>query len=401
MSLQKNILIISTILVLIAIATNVGSAEVKIDACACHSSFTGKLGAPVKEWLSSGHAKSKIICADCHGGDPTSMNRSVSMNRTYVKPPYKKFIGVPKKETIPELCASCHANETYMKKYDLEPNQYSTYLTSKHGVEALQKNNMDAPVCSDCHGAHKAAIPNPIAIVSADETHGCGRCHPLQSETYMQGPHYKGLVIGLEKYAKNATYNFSRGVPINNITTDMFIGPDCQTCHGSHGIVRTSAHTEFAWPNIRDVTYMKNTRCEKCHGDTAVQEGDRVKPSLEDVWAQFMAFQNTLDKARTRLEEANASIRWAEQVGVPRKYMNKIYEKYKQAENVTNEANGITIHNIEISTDKSIEAVKLSDDTIKLANQTIFQTGIRKAAMIFGIITIIGFGLVLYFRRTM
>lgn len=67
---------------LIAIATNVGSAEVKIDACACHSSFTGKLGAPVKEWLSSGHAKSKIICADCH------------------------------------------ANETYMKKYDLEPNQY-------------------------------------------------------------------------------------------------------------------------------------------------------------------------------------------------------------------------------------------------------------------------------------
>lgn len=109
---------------LIAIATNVGSAEVKIDACACHSSFTGKLGAPVKEWLSSGHAKSKIICADCHGRDPTSMNRSVSMNQTYVKPPYKKFIGVPKKETIPELCADCHANETYMKKYDLEPNQY-------------------------------------------------------------------------------------------------------------------------------------------------------------------------------------------------------------------------------------------------------------------------------------
>ncbi|MFQ6071550.1 MAG: hypothetical protein ACE5KT_02465, partial [Methanosarcinales archaeon] len=157
----------------------------------------------------------------------------------------------------------------------------------------------------------------------------------------------------------------------------------------------------FAWPNIRDVTYMKNTRCEKCHGDTAVQEGDRVKPSLEDAWAQFMVFEDTLDKARTRLKEANASIQWAEQVGVPRKYMNKIYEKYKQAENVTNEANGITIHNIEISTDKSIEAVKLSDDTIKLANQTIFQTGIRKAAMIFGIITIIGFGLVLYFRRTM
>ncbi|MFQ6061894.1 MAG: hypothetical protein ACE5J9_01785, partial [Methanosarcinales archaeon] len=180
----------------------------------------------------------------------------------------------------------------------------------------------------------------------------------------------------------------------------MFIGPDCQTCHGSHGIVRTSAHTEFAWPNIRDVTYMKNTRCEKCHGDTAVQEGDRVKPSLDDAWAQFMAFQNTLDKARKRLEEANASIQWAEQIGVPKKDMEKIYEKYKQAENVTNEATGITIHNIEISTDKSIEAVKLSEDTIKLANQTIFQTGVRKAAMSFGIIAIVGFGLILFLRRT-
>ena len=77
---------------LIAIATNVGSAEVKIDACACHSSFTGKLGAPVKEWLSSGHAKSKIICADCHGRDPTSVCNSWLIN--YIFPTKPLYYGI-------------------------------------------------------------------------------------------------------------------------------------------------------------------------------------------------------------------------------------------------------------------------------------------------------------------
>jgi len=109
------------------------------------------------------------VCTDCHGvhniQDPRTDQFRIAE---------------------PELCASCHADEELMSKYELSSDVYSIYKRSWHGVDiSVYKAKWptiwhDSAVCSDCHGIHDIrATHDPQSMVNPDNLLAtCQQCHP-------------------------------------------------------------------------------------------------------------------------------------------------------------------------------------------------------------------------------
>ena len=51
------------------------------------------------------------------------------------------FIGVPLRTAIPKLCARCHSDPDFMRRYNPRErvDQYAEYLTSVHGARASKQ----------------------------------------------------------------------------------------------------------------------------------------------------------------------------------------------------------------------------------------------------------------------
>ena len=117
-------------------------------------------------------------------------------------------------QRIPETCGACHANPTTMagfKRADGSPlptNQLAEYRTSVHGRALLQRGDLGAPACNDCHGNH-AAIPPGVAEVSRS----CSLCHSANASLFDGSKHKQAF--------------------------DSHNWPECGKCHGNHAIMKT------------------------------------------------------------------------------------------------------------------------------------------------------------------
>ncbi|HVP14474.1 MAG TPA: cytochrome c3 family protein, partial [Terriglobales bacterium] len=151
----------------------------------------------IDEWKTSVHCKKEALgdekvatCTGCHGvhgilppNDPDS-------------PVFKT--------NVPRTCAHCH-NADYLKGRAVRTDQYALYSGSVHGVALLQKGDLSAPACNDCHGNHGAAPPG-----FKDVTLVCGTCHGREADLF-EGSRMKA---GMDAMGK----------------------PGCVTCHSNHGV---------------------------------------------------------------------------------------------------------------------------------------------------------------------
>ncbi len=134
------------------------------------------------------------------------------------------------------MCEKCHGDN------------YDKTLDSMH-AEAAIAGNLDAPICTDCHGAHNVRPPDmPRAHIS--ET--CGQCH---SEIYTE---YKESVHG------NAL-----------IQEDNQDVPVCTDCHGVHNIhdPRT-AQFQVQTPEL----------CAGCHADQELMDKYGLTADVYDIY---------------------------------------------------------------------------------------------------------------------
>ena len=96
-----------------------------------------------------------------------------------------------------ETCEKCHSSN------------YEKTLDSMH-AQAAKSGNLDAPICTDCHGAHDVRPPDePRSLIS--ET--CRHCHTQIVDTYRQSVHGAALMA-----------DENQDVPV------------CTDCHGVHNI---------------------------------------------------------------------------------------------------------------------------------------------------------------------
>lgn len=201
-------------------------------------------------------------CIDCHGHhgilavtDPNS-------------PVYPNHVA--------ETCSRCHSDEQRMagRTYHGQPlghDQFAQWKQSVHGRALLEKGDLSAATCNDCHGNHGALPPGVDSVANA-----CGTCHQkvarLFAETQMK---HKFEEIGL---------------------------PGCVTCHGAHDI--SQPHDEML--GISD-----GTVCSRCHNPADSQYGATVAGA--DVARKI---RMGLDQLKDEIALAGSEIHEAERLGM-------------------------------------------------------------------------------------
>jgi hypothetical protein len=87
-----------------------GNAAAADSCVTCHAAVDDAAKGPADLIKNDIHIAHGLSCADCHGGDRTSDDPDVSMNKK------KGFKGKPARADIPKFCAICHSSPDFMRK---------------------------------------------------------------------------------------------------------------------------------------------------------------------------------------------------------------------------------------------------------------------------------------------
>jgi predicted CXXCH cytochrome family protein len=191
-------------------------------------------------------------CASCHGSHDIRFAKDVK-SKVYAT-------------NLPATCSACHSNAEYMKEYKIPTDQFEKFSKSVHGIALLQKRDVGAPACNNCHGNHGATPPGVESISKV-----CGTCHALNADLFSSSPHKKAF--------------------------DELRLPECETCHGNHEIVAATDELLGSAPEAV---------CSRCHS-----ESERVKG-----YHAAGAMRHLTDSLEISEKQARALIEEAEQKGM-------------------------------------------------------------------------------------
>ena len=132
---------------------------------------------------------------------------------------------------VPETCGACHANSVTMAGFKLADGsplpttQLAEFRNSVHGRALLQRGDLGAPACNDCHGNH---APSPPGVASVSRS--CSLCHSTNASLFDGSKHKQAF--------------------------DKHGWPECSKCHGNHAIEKTHDKMLATGPG---------TLCNDCH----------------------------------------------------------------------------------------------------------------------------------------
>jgi len=170
----------------------------------------------------------KADCEDCHSSHEFRVPPQGSAKRSEWH------------KEIPKTCGEkCH------------DEQFKSYIKSIHGEELLDKGNVKAAVCTDCHTAHSVSNTSSDAFKLAN-VNACGGCHKENFKSYTDTYHGQVNRLGYTYTAR------------------------CPDCHGSHDIRAVDDPKSKVSPKNRMKT------CQKCHNDK--------KPGMHDATPGFASF---------------------------------------------------------------------------------------------------------------
>ena len=201
-------------------------------------------------------------CIDCHGGHGILAVNNVNA------PVY------PTK--VAQTCARCHADQTKMAGRTfgdrlIGHHQFDQWRRGVHGRALLEKGDLSAATCNDCHGNHGAMPPGVESVANA-----CGACHgkiaKLFADTRMK---HKFEEVGL---------------------------PGCATCHGTH---------ETTQPSDELLGMQSNAICARCHNPQNPQYGATV---AGETAARVM--RDRLDQLKAQIAQCEALVQDAERLGM-------------------------------------------------------------------------------------
>lgn len=110
-------------------------------------------------------AKEAPTCTDCHGEHTV---RAVSDPASSVS-----------SGAVTQTCAACHASERLIGRFDLPPNQVSSFMNSYHGLASRSGGDLHVANCASCHGWHDILPSSDPAsrIAPQNVAKTCGQCH--------------------------------------------------------------------------------------------------------------------------------------------------------------------------------------------------------------------------------
>jgi predicted CXXCH cytochrome family protein len=257
--------------VLLFATVSVARAAAAADSCvACHTALGDPFNIPVEGMKVDVHGKAGLSCADCHGGDPADPD-TTAMDEA------KGFVRPLPPKAIPALCGRCHADESFMRRYDpqMPTDQLSDFRTSVHG-QRLGAGDTQVATCVSCHGVH-GILPasdarSPVHPTNVPTT--CARCHNDPA-------HMAAYGIATDQFLK-----YQRSVHGHLLLVQRDVSaPACNDCHGNHGAFPPGADSVamvcgqchpinkelfLASPHAVAFKRLELPECVTCHGNHEV-----------------------------------------------------------------------------------------------------------------------------------
>ncbi|MGD8896238.1 MAG: cytochrome c3 family protein [Acidobacteriota bacterium] len=221
------------------------------------------------------HGDDKVAtCVDCHGvhgilapGNPAS-------------PVYPTQVA--------ETCRTCHTDAARMQGRHLadgQPfpvDQYPRWRRSVHAAALLDKGDLSAPTCNDCHGNHGATPPGLESITLV-----CGQCHGREAELFRASPKHQGFETHNQMLAAmDATSCVACHEPPAPQAKLQGVRrlSECVTCHGNHAVAR---------PTVAMLAPLPQTPCAFCHEGpespvAAVPEPAAARTRYEEMKATLL-----------------------------------------------------------------------------------------------------------------
>ncbi len=247
---------------------------------------------------------------------------------------------------VPNTCGKCHSDAEYMKEYKIPTDQFEGYIQSEHGILRMQKKDLRAPGCPECHGVHGA---RPPAVKEIHEV--CGRCHKAQDEYFKQSPHA----------------NFSEALK------------GCEGCHGNHKIVKPDHNI------LVSEVAGEGKGCLGCHSPESKEEklGKELRDMLVKAEQVVGLALNNIERARSKGFEVDEEM-----------------VKLKEARGFVVEALTV-IHSLnrELVWEYTQDAVVAAEDINDLVKAKLIEWRDRRVMFVFNIFVFAVSAVLLFIRR--
>jgi len=141
---------------------------------------------------------------------------------------------------------------------------YQEYLTSVHGSGVTDNKNPDVPACTDCHGVHSIQGPDSPGFRLNSPTQVCGKCHSNPAIMNKYGISTQVMTTYVADFHGTTVTLFQKTDP--QASTNK---PVCYDCHGVHNIQRVDDPT-------KGISLKQNmlVACQRCHPNATVNFPD-------------------------------------------------------------------------------------------------------------------------------
>ncbi|MDX1502114.1 MAG: cytochrome c3 family protein [Thermoanaerobaculia bacterium] len=186
-------------------------------------------------------------CVGCHGAHGIVSGRS---KESPVHP-----------SRVAQTCAACHSDAERMGGYTLDDgtplpvNQHALWRVSVHARALLDRGDLFAPTCNDCHGNHGAAPPGVDSINFV-----CGQCHGREADLFRGSAKREAMELHREYLAdageEGCAACHEAPEPAAELSLAAHPFTECASCHRNHAIVR---------PTLAALDPLPATPCAFCH----------------------------------------------------------------------------------------------------------------------------------------
>ncbi len=231
---------------------------------------TLKFFVPKEDFEHDIHWQKGIQCHHCHGGDPATSD----FNEAHAVENGFRVVKAP--TDISKLCAICHSDAEYMKRYLASPetDQEAKYWESAHGQHLHRTEDPKGATCVSCHGRHgMRPVDDPQSPVSPSRlTETCSTCHHDQLVGLRMGVHAKagekdergaGTPMGCGKCHGEDAHEILRA---DDTRSPMFLDHQvgvCGSCHEKHlEEYDNSVHGH----GLHRSGLLVTASCSDCHG---------------------------------------------------------------------------------------------------------------------------------------
>jgi cytochrome b subunit of formate dehydrogenase len=244
------------------------------------------------------HKKKKadaVVCANCHEkavekfkqtphGKLAADGKSAAPTCASCHPPHAVFPAKsPKsalaKKNLPTTCGQCHDGAQKDGAARI-PKTVADYAKSVHGIEVIEKGNVKAAGCTDCHPVHDMRYGDDPAsrTFKPNVPKLCGTCHEKIAAQYAASVHGTALAHGKMDAAActdcHSEHSIARPDADGSTVGKARVSQTCANCHAAERIVR-----KYGLPADRVATYQDSyhgladqngssaaANCSSCHG---------------------------------------------------------------------------------------------------------------------------------------